>query len=97
MLVKAVKAAGCSGGEAQISSGPAGHKEPASGGRIHDCIWTETFHGWFLLDIGGGSIHDQQYPPVKSTHTAQLHPGIHLCTKTQSINQRRVGGWSGSF
>jgi len=62
MLVKAVKAAGCSGGEAQISSGPAGHKEPASGGRIHDCIWTETFHGWFLLDIGGGSIHDQQYP-----------------------------------
>jgi len=84
MLVKAVKAAGCSGGEAQISSGPAGHKEPASGGRIHDCIWTETFHGWFLLDIGGGSIHDQQYPPVMWTPGLRHSAARKKCKKTQS-------------
>src|SRR5262249_34911705 len=35
--------------------------------------------------------------PVFSTHAEQLHPGIRLCPTTQSINQRRVGGWSGSF
>ena len=39
----------------------------------------------------------QQYPPVISTHAAQPHPGTRPRTETQSINQRRVGRWPGSF
>src|SRR5262245_7897785 len=35
--------------------------------------------------------------PVLLTNTAQPHPGTRLRTETQSINQRRVGRWSGSF
>jgi hypothetical protein len=35
--------------------------------------------------------------PVKATHAEQTHPGARVCPETQSINQRRVGGWSRSF
>jgi len=50
-----------------MASGLAGHRKPAFRGRIHDCICTETLHEGFLLDSGGGSIHDQQYPGVFAT------------------------------
>jgi hypothetical protein len=35
--------------------------------------------------------------PVFSTHAEQPPPGTRFRTETQSINQRRVGTWSGSF
>jgi len=35
--------------------------------------------------------------PVCCTPDEQPHPGAQPCTETQSVNQRRVGGWPGSF
>ena len=40
---------------------------------------------------------DQQYPPVKSTRAVKGTFSSLARAETRSINQRRVGGWLGSF
>src|SRR5262249_19800337 len=48
-----------------------------------------------MPDAVAREVHEKT--PVKSTYTAQPYPGTRLRTATQSINQCRVGGWSGGF